>query len=60
MLNSIERMLFLYKQLNKMPINWHANSMILLANKYFANIIFYMGVLCPFKVVEMRKACQKT
>lgn len=60
MLNFIERMLFLNKQANILIVICHAKPMILLANKYFANIIFYMGVLCLFKVVEMRKACQKT
>lgn len=59
MLNSIERMLFLYKQLNKTLVNQHANSIILLANKYFTNIIFYTGVLCPIQSSRNEESMSK-
>jgi len=43
----IETVPLLNKQSKNILQKYHGNARILLAFKYFANIIVFMGVLCP-------------
>ena len=47
MLVIIETVPLLNKQSKNILQKYHGNARILLAFKYFANIIVFMGVLCP-------------